>query len=144
MPVYFTNLGLLDAYGRRSVKRFKQNAADYATALTQAADLIVDFAAISLMRVEKYTVGQEIAPSDSVGSGANKDEGLTFAMDLGDGKRGVLKIPGPDKSVVNIDGTVDLTDGLVTALMANFTGPGPWTISDLEQPIAVISGKLDS
>jgi hypothetical protein len=144
MAVFSTSFTLRDAYGRRSNKRWYQNAADHATAVTQAAAFSTALAAITGMQIERYVIGNEVNPGDSVAAGSNKDEGFTFSMDLGGGKTGALKVPGPVKTAVNADGSIDLTDTDVAAFLALFTGPGPWTISDQEQPQAVIKGVLDS
>jgi len=146
MPEYTCYVEMIDAFGRRATKRFQSDPAvlDFATALSNAADLVADLAALSELRVLAYTVGQRVTYSDTVDTGANKDEGATLVVELIDNKRHAMKVPGPIQTIRNADGTIDVTDASVLNYVANFLdGSTLWTVSDGETVSEVLSGTLD-
>lgn len=143
MPTYDVNVSGVDAFNGPFNKRFQVSAIDYPTALSDAAAMITDLQALILGGITKYTVATVVNVGESPAAGANRDEGLTFSMDLGNGKSAALKVPAPDKSVVNSDRTVDLSNALVSDFLDNWIG-GPFLISDGETAVAAIKGVLDS
>ncbi|MEE9365785.1 MAG: hypothetical protein V3W44_03765 [Dehalococcoidales bacterium] len=148
MPEYNVGVELVDDYGRNRSMKFQtiSSMATHVAAVTAVAGLIVDLEALSELRVVAYTVALRTIESDTVTSGANKDEGITLSIRKEDGFKAVLKVPGPLNSVINADGSVDITDALVTNYYNNFeTAGGEFTLSDGEQAESggLISGRLD-
>jgi hypothetical protein len=133
---------MVDAYGRPIGKRFDIDAADHAAALVAAGALMTDFAGITEARILSYTVAQKVTYVDVVDAGANRDEGATFSVRTADNEKAVVKVPAPVNSIFNTDGTVDLTDGAVTAFFANYLG-GDVLVDDGEVVTELISGRLD-
>ena len=142
MAQFFVGVTYVDAYTRKGTKEFELSVADHATALTRAASLVGALAGIMDGKILKYSVRQDVAYSDSLTAGANKDEGISISCDLGAGKTATLKIPAPDKSVINADGTLDLTDAAVTALESEYLS-GEVVISDGETVLDFLKGTLD-
>lgn len=150
MTVFTLDVTLEDAYGRKTRKRFETEdisgadiGAEYLTAQGFATTLLAALANLSEARVLYYNLGSEVTYTDTVDTGANKDEGITFVARKADNKRDNLKVPAPVNSVINSDGSVDLTDALVTAYTAHFFASGGFTFSDGESVTEVISGRLD-
>ena len=143
MAQFPLNISYVDAYQRRGVKSFLLEAVDYVTALANAALFVPELAAAMMGDILKYSVHTDVIFSDTVTPLANKDEGITISCDLGGGKTAALKIPTPVKSVINPDGTVDMTDVIITDLEATYVA-GKVLISDGETVIAFLSGKLDT
>lgn len=143
MPTYDVNLSGVDAFNGKFQKRFQVSSLDYPTAISDAAAMITDFEALCAGAVLKYTVATVIEEGETPAAGANRDEGLTFNLDLGSGKEATLKMPAPVTSVVNSDRSVDLTNALVSDWLDNWIA-GPFLISDGESASGVNSGVLDS
>ena len=144
MPVYTAFYQMEDSYGRVTSKTFESvDLADEATALTSAAGLADDLSALSEIRVLAYTVGRRVVYTDVNDTGSNKDTGVTFTMRKEDNYKAPIKVPGPVPSIFNSDGSVDVTDALVTAFTSNFLVGGDWTFSDGEQATMLVSGVLD-
>jgi len=133
---------LEDAYQRVGTKRYDFSAADHPTALTAALAMADDLAALTEMRILWYVVHTRVAYSDSVTAGANKDEGITLVVRTTDNEKAVLKVPGPMNAVINADGTVDITNALVSDYVDNFI-TGDFTVSDGEDVTELLSGRLD-
>lgn len=147
MPEYGLMVEMQDSMGRKARKMFNSapDVVDFATALTNAAGLVADLAALSELRVLAYTVSQRVVFADSEDTGANKDEGLTLVVEKTDNYRATLKVPGPIQSVRNADGTADIGSAEVAAYIANFIdGSDLWTVSDGETITGVISGRIDT
>lgn len=142
MPEFQLSLSYIDAYKRRGTKGFVLSAVDYPTALTNAGTFVGELANAMMANILKYSVATEVVYSDTLDPLANKDEGVTISCDLGGGKTAALKIPTPVKTYVNADGTVDLTDAIITALESTYIA-GEVLISDGEVVIDFLSGKLD-
>lgn len=132
----------VDAYQRRGTKRYELSATDFTAALARAATLATALGNLMEADILKYTVGQEVPYTDTVDAGANRDEGITISADLGAGKTAAIKVPTPVNTVINPDGTVDITDGLITAFEAEFLS-GEVLVSDGETVLDFLSGKLD-
>lgn len=135
---------LVDDFAREGVKRFEtQNLADYPAVVTAAAAFLTDLQAITGMGVLRYTISQEFSVLSGATSGASKDAGITLSVRKADSRRDTLKIPGPELSFLLPDGTVDITDSIITDYFANFTSAGDWTLSDGEVATEILSGRLD-
>ncbi len=135
-------LTYVDAFQRRGTKRYELSALDFTAALARAATLATALGNLMEGDILKYTVGQEVPYTDTVVAGANRDEGITISADLGAGKTASIKVPTPAKSVVNADGTIDLTDALITAFETEFLS-GEVLVSDGEVVLDFLTGKLD-
>lgn len=142
MPNYALTLSYEDAYERRGSKSFTLSAIDYPTALTNAISFLTALANLMMADILKYSVATEFVYTDTVDALANRDEGATISCDLGGGKKAALKIPTPVKTIFNSDGSVDMTDGLITALESEYLA-GNVLISDGETVLDFINGKLD-
>lgn len=142
MPVYDVSVKMRDAYGRQTTKRFQTNETDHATAVTAVSGFCADLAALSEAEILEYSVALKTAYTDSPAAGANLDEGITISVELDSGKRAVVKVPAPVKSPINGDGTLDITDTLVSDFTDNWL-VGNFLLSDGETVAQVLSGKLD-
>lgn len=143
MPQYKLNIQLEDAYTRRTTRRFTVDAVDQATAMTNAAAFVDDYAAFSEAEILKWSLAEETTYADAVIAGANIDEGVTLTVEINNSeKRAAIKIPAPGNSVINADGSVDLTATIVTDFIAHFTS-GFVLVSDGETVTALKKGVLD-
>lgn len=144
MPAYQLEYVLVDGYAREGRKRFTtQTIADFAAAMALAAAVLADLQAITGMGVLRYTITQEFSVLSGATAGANKDAGITLSVRKADSRRDTLKIPSPESSYLLPDGTVDITDAIVTDWFANFTTAGDLTLSDGEVASELLSGHLD-
>jgi hypothetical protein len=142
MPTYGLSVSLVDAYGRSASKRFDIVAATQPDAITLAGGFMADLALITELRILWYDVSERVVYSDSVDTGANRDEGVTFSVRTEDNEKAVIKVPGPINGMFNADGSVDLTDGGVAAFIANYLA-GDVLVDDGEVVTELISGRLD-
>lgn len=142
MPIFNMALTYVDDFQRRGTKRYELDVIDFAAALARAASLTSALADIMEADILKYTVGQEVPYTDTVVADANRDAGVTISCDLGAGKTAAVKVPSPTMSIFNTDGTVDMTDGLITALESEFLSTDV-LVSDGEVVLDFLSGKLD-
>ena len=145
MPEFIATFELVDAYGYQTTKSFTtvSTMADFPTGLAAAAALASDIADISGLDVLAYSLRQRVIYTDTADAGSKVDVGATFVLRKADNYKGIVKVPGPVDSIFNADGTVDMTDGLVTAFVGNFITGSDWTFSDGEQASVAISGRLD-
>lgn len=142
MPLYQASAKLQDAFGRVSTRRYVIDEVGYAEASAAMANFVVDLAALTEAEVLEYSVAFVTTYSDSVAAGANLDEGITLTLLKEDNRKASIKVPAPDTSVCNADGTVDITNALVTNYTDNFTS-GTFLVSDGEVATDLLSGKLD-
>lgn len=150
MTVFTLAVTMRDAYGRIARKRYETEdivgvdvGAEYLTAQGFATTLLAALANLTEADVLYYNLGREVTYTDTADAGANKDEGITILGQKLDNKLVVIKVPAPVNSVINVDGTVDITDALVTAYTNHFNVSGGFTLSDGENINALISGRLD-
>ena len=145
MPAYTIRVELVDAFQRDGSKVYETitSIVDEAAAVAAAELLMTDLAALTEMDILAYTVSRRVVYTDSVTGGANRDEGLTAVLRKVDNHKGTIKVPAPIDSVFNLDGTLDLTDTIVTDFFGNFLTTGQWTFSDGEQASSLVSGRLD-
>jgi hypothetical protein len=139
-----------DAYGRKTRKLLETEVisdvdlpTEFNTAAGYAAAMATALANLSEAELLWYTIAYEVVYADTVDAGANVDEGVTFVCEKGDGKNGVIKVAAPINAIFNVDGSVDLTDGVVTAFLNQFLVGGGFTFSDGENVTQILSGRLD-
>lgn len=137
------NVQLVDAYGRTTNRRFENDRATIADALTDAGTLITALEAVSLAAVVKHNIERVTAVGHSASEGANVDTGATIHTVLADGTGYALKYPAPDPAMINADGSVDLADEAIIAYIAQFKSGGHFTVSDGELIASVRYGELD-
>jgi hypothetical protein len=142
MAIFPVTFSLVDAYGRAASKRFDINAASHGDAVTAAGAFATDLAGITELRILSYVVGERVTYTDTVDAGANRDEGVTLSVRTADNEKAVIKVPGPVNSIFNTDGSVDTTDGAVTAFVANYLA-GTVLVDDGETVTELIGGRLD-
>ena len=152
MPTQFYVTYLMeDAHGRRTRKRYQtenfngvDQGADFLSAVAAAQALQADISALSELDVLSFHISYEETVTDTVTAGANKDEGGSIVVSkVGSTKRHTMKVPGPAAAVRNADGTLDITNALITDFVANFQVAGDFLISDGEQVDAIKSARLD-
>lgn len=134
---------LVDDYSRQGSKRFEGTATTIAQAQTDATALLADLAACTLAGASKRTFNVAETVSEAVGSGANLDAGGTLHLRLNNGKQYALKIPAIDPALVNPDGSIDITAGAITDLVANFETGGAYRLSEGNYVVAILYGELD-
>lgn len=142
MAVYDVSLTGVDAFGRRFGKRGQVEAVSEAAALAATSTWADALQSLIDGEVQKYAVSQTVEYVGTLGAGANRDVGATLTLGIGS-KRATLKVPTVKLAVINVDGTVDITDALVTAFTDNYVG-GPFYISDGESADSLIKGTLDA
>lgn len=142
MPVYDVSIKMRDAYNRVTTKHFQTSETDHPTAVTAVIGFVNDLMAITEAELLEHKVALKTAVSDAPAAGANLDEGITLSVELTGNKKAPIKVPAPVKSFVNADGTVDITDSLVTDFIENWT-VGNFLLSDGDTVTQLLSGKLD-
>jgi hypothetical protein len=142
---FIVSFQMVDAYERPVSKSFETDSTvtDYTEALAAAADLATDLGNISEARILSYTVTGRVVYTDTVVSGANKDEGCTLVLRKSDNYKDILKIPAPINAIFDTDGTVLLANAAVTAYVSHFLTSGGFVFSDGEQGVELVSGRLD-
>lgn len=145
MPAYSVMFELIDDYNRKTRKTFETvpTTADEAAAQAAAAALATDLGNITEARILAYTVARRTVYTDSVTTGANRDEGAILSLRKEDNYLDAIRVPAPINAIFNADGTVDLANGAVTAFVANFLTGGDFTFSDGEQASELVSGYLE-
>lgn len=136
-------LTIVDAYNRRSTKKFEGTATTIDQAQTDKAALLADLAAVSLCGAVMATYSQQEVVSEAVETGANIDAGGTLHCRLNNGKLYSLKIPGIDPALVNSDGTIKIAAPAITNYVANFMQAGAYRVSEGNHIISVEYGELD-
>ena len=119
---------------------FRRRESAMIAELTQRSHIVLATGGGAVVKEELAEVTNIVDVPDAA---ANVDTGATFNMALATlGKSGSVSFPMPDPVIVNADGTVDLTNGLVTAWTLQYTN-GDILISDGEVVTAINSGMLD-
>jgi hypothetical protein len=135
---------LLDAYGRTTTRRFGNNRALLADALTDSAAMLALLEAVSLSAVSKYSIAQVSAvASPSPEAGANNDAGATIHCRMENAKLVGLKVPAIDPAIVEADGTVLVTNEDVAALVGAFATGEHWRISEGNYIVEPVYAELD-
>lgn len=137
----------IDSYGRHTNRRYEVETqtlkADYGTLATAFA---AEIEAISDLGLESVTLLRPLGVSHAVTAGANVDVGATFngLLSGGEGKHASIKMPGFKASLVDPDGSIDITDADVDAFLDRFlTAAGDFLLSDGEQMASWTRGTLD-
>lgn len=136
-------LTAVDAYARRSARKFEGTATTLAQAETDKAALLTDFAAVSLAGVAMATYNQSTVESEAVETGANIDAGATLHCRLNNGKLYALKIPAIDPDLLNADGSVKIDNAAITNYVANFQSGGAYRVSEGNYIVSIEYGELD-
>lgn len=136
-------ISLVDAYSRAGSKRFEGVATTVAQAQLDAADLLVDFQAVSDMGTTMLTYSQSVPELNTAVAGANVDAGGTIHCRLNNGKGYALKVPAIKPSLVNPDGSIDISSTAITDLIAHFQTGGEYTVSEGDLIDSVLYGELD-
>jgi len=143
MPDYKVTLSMRDAYARETTRSAIINATDPVAADVAVGLWVTDLQASTELQIFKSVIAVESLYAGAPAAGANKDEGMTLSVLLVDGvKKASIQIPGPVQSIRNPDGTIDLTDPIMTDLLVNYTN-GNIRISDGEVVGSYIKGTLD-
>lgn len=147
---FFITAVLEDDYGRQARKVFQSQVyngvdvgADRNSVATDWAAFQADLLAITEAQLLTVQIADQAVVSDTPTVGANIDEGATLSVRKANNKKAVIKVPAPVNSIFNADGTVDLTDAIVTNYYGHFEAAGFLTVSDGELAAALLSGKLD-
>lgn len=145
MPTYNVSYDLVDSQGRSARKTFStvDTMADETAALAAAAGLATDITNLTQLRLLSYTVSQRVVYTDTVDTGANRDEGVTLTLRKTDNYKDSIKMFGPIITIFDGSGNVDLTDAAVTAFVSNFFTGGDFVFSDGEQATELVQGVWD-
>lgn len=146
----FFSVTLADDYGRTTRKLIELSGetllADYVTLAGTFSTKLEAVTDLAVIRMD--LVIDDIDAGFAVTAGANVDVGGTFTgyvYEGGNGKKASLKLPGIKASMVNGDGTIDMTDAAIIAFLAHWlqATPSSCLISDGEEISSWIRGKLD-
>jgi hypothetical protein len=142
------SLTLVDKQGYTMNKRIElATEVDPADYLINGAAIATDLAAVSECQIIKATVQIAVpgAPFGLVGAAAYVDKGATITgwVDGIPGKKASTKIPSPESTFVNTDGTIKMTEALMIAYLAHYLAAGDALLSDGESIDAWIGGKVD-
>lgn len=133
----------LDDYGRTTTKRYGNDRALLADAITDATALVAAMADVSDAGSIKYQVIYTGVLSNAAVAGANVDTGGTLHCTLDNGKGYALKIPMIMAAKVGTGGNIDVTDADIVTLVALFKTGGHFTVSEGNVIDDVKSGELD-
>lgn len=133
----------IDAYARQGKKGYEGVDTVMADAQTSAAALLADFNGLTLLGVVKESFTTDVLVFQSAQAGANLDAGATIRTRLNNGKLYSFKIPAPVAAVINSDGSIDVTNALVTDFIANFESAGKYRVSEGNYVVAILGGELD-
>lgn len=139
------SITMIDDYGRTTTRVYGMETetllADYQTnaaAFLTALQAVTDHGVVKANFIIPVT-----NPTFAVTSGANVDVGATASGWVVDGmKKASMKIPGIKASLVDTDGSVEITSVIATFL-ALFEDAAKFNLSDGEQIVGWIRAKLD-
>lgn len=144
MAIYVAKIILEDAYGRQTSKTYQsQDLLDFATAQAALTALVTDLQGVTELGVVRTYLTEETVIDESPTGGSNVDEGATLTTKKADTKKYSLKWPGPVGTLVNSDGTLDITNAALISFVENFQSAGDWTISDGELISSIVKGSID-
>jgi hypothetical protein len=149
MPGYLI-LTFRDGFQRESTRRIEMTdqvlLADYIANCNLLLNELADVTDLAIVKAAMRITDGLILPGGD-GAGSNIDVGATFQGELGggDGKKGILRIPGFPLAKVGGDGSIDLEDADVAAYLDLFGTPpnNKFRISDGEYVAAWLRGTLD-
>jgi hypothetical protein len=140
----FVTLGGVDAYSRDVQKTYEAVEALPDDADVDGVALQADYDAISMLGLTKRIVTSEtIVTGSSPASNANRDEGATIRVRLDDNSVYPLRIPAPVIGIRNSDGSIDITDSIVTDFVANFLVGGKFRLGRGRYVVSILNGQLD-
>jgi len=142
----YCSIRILDAYGRSKRKKVELKSLDSAQAELDADNVYTAYAGVINGHAISMTVSGEKTYAGAAGAGSNVDTGVTMSCQLANRpERAALKWPTPDPTILNGDGTVDLSNAAVVAVRDLYVdGVGQVAyLSDGESITGFISGSLD-
>lgn len=146
----YLSVTLADDWGRTTRKLIELEIqtllADYvalAAAFMNHLEAVTD---LGVIRCD--LVVNDIDTGFAVTADANVDKGGTFVgyiYEGGNGKKATLKLPGIKSSMLNGDGTIDMSDAAIVSFLAYWlqATPNDMLLSDGEKISSWIRGKLD-
>lgn len=134
---------MVDDYGRTLGKGVETLDTVIATAITHVGAYLTALNAVSDAGWSKQDYLAAGVVTQAPGAGANRDVGATLKVTLDNGKHYPFRIPMPKAAIINADGSVDVADADVLALIALFETAGYLRVSDGNFITAVLSGSLD-
>lgn len=140
---FSTTFTLVDAYGRITRKEFESEATTLADAVTWGNALLTDLLAATQLGSLMITHSDKSIANNAAEAGSNLDAGATIRCRLDNGKVYPFKLPAPDEVLINVDGTIDITNTLVTDLLGNFMTAGHYTVSEGNVIVTILGGELD-
>ena len=134
---------MVDDYGRSLTKGVETIDTVIATAITHLTAYLTALNAVSDAGWQKQDYLAAGVITQAPGAGANRDVGATLKVTLDNGKNYPFRIPMPKAAILEADGSVDVADANVLALIALFETAGYLRLSDGNYITAVLSGSLD-
>lgn len=134
---------MVDDYGRSLTKGVETVETVIATAITDIGAYLTALNAVSDAGWQKQDYLAAGVVTQAPAAGANRDTGATIKVTLDNGKNYAFKIPMPKAAIIEADGSVDVADADVLALIALFETAGKLRVSDGNYVTAVLSGSLD-
>ena len=134
---------MVDDFGRSQTKGVETIDTIVADAITHIGEYLTALHAVSDAGWQKQDYLAAGVVTQAPGSGANRDVGATVRVTLDSGKNYAFKIPMPAAAIINADGSVDIADENVLALIALFESAGDLRVSDGNYITAVLGGSLD-
>jgi len=134
---------MVDDYGRSLTKGVETIDTVIATAITHIGEYLTALNAVSDAGWQKQDYLAAGVVTQAPTAGANRDVGATVRVTLDSGKNYAFKIPMPKAAIINADGSVDVGDADVLALIALFESGGDLRVSDGNYVTAVLGGSLD-
>ena len=138
-------LRMQDSFGRIYSKEIETDTQVLATAQTEIDAFLTVLAAMTDLGVlsVKYSY-RDGTQGFAVTAGSNRDVGATFQGLNQVGGGVALKVPGIKSSLVGAQGTIDLAQGAVAAVLNYYlTAGGSFTLSDGDTVESWVKGTLD-
>ena len=145
MAIFKAGFSLVDDFARVTVRSFQFSTADLAAAVTLMAQFYPLYQAATGLHLFETRLTDEGAIGGSPVSGSNVDTGMTISAQLSTpNKKAAIQVPAPVAAIINSDGTIDLADAIMTALLVAYTqATNKVTASDGEEVTGFIKGSLD-
>jgi hypothetical protein len=134
---------MVDDYGRSLSKGVETVDTVIATAITHVSAYLTALNAVSDAGWQKQDYLAAGVITQAPVAGANRDTGATIKVTLDNGKNYAFRVPMPKTTIINPDGSVDVGNADVLALIALFETAGYLRVSDGNYVTAVLSGSLD-
>lgn len=143
MALFPVTLLCVDAYNRKTTRRFLFDDIDLLTAQVNVALWVPVYQAVTELHVLRSTLSDTNYFAGTPTAGANVDEAATFTANLDTpGKTAPVQIPGIISAARLGDGTIDMSNAAVVA-WAGYYESGLITLSDGETVTEIKSGLLD-